>query len=357
MMLKFGIKRILQMLPLLLGVLFLSFIFQELWPLDPVEHKFRAATFEGVNTADQEAFILEEKRKLGLDLPLFYFGLTPMSDNNPIPTVSWNGTESRFHIWLFGSERLNLKGLFQGNLGRSYLSGEPVSSIIAKKWSLSFYLSLFSLIIAFGITIAISRKVFEAKGRKKAAINKILYILYACPSFVAGMLLLYFFANKSMLYWFPSGGWGNLFDENSLFDLLPYMVLPLITLSYGSVTFLTHLHQQKLKEEEEKPYIQTAHAKGLHGKSVYWNHLFKNSLFPLITAFGAYLPSLVAGSVIVESLFNIPGIGQLTFLAVEGGDFPVITALFLLSALLTMLGYLVSDLLYHAADPRAAAHA
>ena len=130
------------------------------------------------------------------------------------------------------------------------------------------------------------------------------------------------------------------------------MVLPVATYVYGSFSFLTHIHQEKLKEEWTKPYITTAKAKGLSKGKVFIKHALKNSLFPLITAFGNYFPALIGGSIIIENLFSIPGMGFLTLQAVQDADFPVIRAIFLLTALFTFSGYLLSDVLYFLADPR-----
>lgn len=347
---KFWIlKRLLWIIPTLLIISLVGFWFESLWPTHPVQRKVDLAIYQGGSNIDPAQLYLRFENELGYDRPSFYLGIPSESSASFFPKIEFNGLNNRYHTWVFGSK--SNPGLIQGNLGFSYLDGRPVSDLIQEKWRKSALLSGSAILLSFLLTFLLAKPLFFAEGIFKKLGNGLLYLTYASPVFILGLGFLYAFANKSVLYWFPSGGWGEIGDDSWL-STLPYFVLPCLSLSLGSLAFLSHIHQAKLKEEWAKPYVSTALAKGLSKSQVFRNQVLKNSLFPLITAFGQSIPALVGGSVIIESLFSIPGLGALAFQSVQNGDFPVINALFLMTAFLTILGFLVSDLLYQWFDPR-----
>jgi peptide/nickel transport system permease protein len=142
------------------------------------------------------------------------------------------------------------------------------------------------------------------------------------------------------------------FVPGFLLDRLWHLVLPVICLSYGSFAFLAKLTRTAVLENLLADYARTARAKGVAEKHVLWRHVFRNSLLPLITVFASLLPGLLAGSVIVEQIFSIDGMGKLAVEAVKNRDRELVLSITLISGLLTLLGYLIADLLYAAADPR-----
>ena len=133
---------------------------------------------------------------------------------------------------------------------------------------------------------------------------------------------------------------------------LPYLVLPLITLTYGSFAFLSRIMRVGMIEIVSQDYIRTARAKGLSENKVIFKHALRNSLLPIITVFAAIFPTCIGGSVIIEVIFSIPGMGTEIFNAVLNYDYPMIVSFFTLIGFLTMVGYLVSDILYAVVDPR-----
>jgi peptide/nickel transport system permease protein len=137
-----------------------------------------------------------------------------------------------------------------------------------------------------------------------------------------------------------------------LLDRLWHLVLPIVCLTYGGLAYLSRLTRASMLEVIREDYIRTARAKGLSERVVIFKHAFRNALLPLITLFAFLLPSMFGGSVIIESIFSVPGMGQLGFEAVLSRDYPVIMAITAISAFLTLAGLLVSDILYAALDPR-----
>ena len=137
-----------------------------------------------------------------------------------------------------------------------------------------------------------------------------------------------------------------------LLDRLWHLVLPVICLTYGGLAYLSRLTRAEMLEVIREDYIRTARAKGLSEKVVIYKHAFRNSVLPIITLLAFLLPGMFGGSVIIESIFSIPGMGQLGFEAVLARDYPVIMAITTISALLTLIGLLISDILYAVLDPR-----
>jgi peptide/nickel transport system permease protein len=137
-----------------------------------------------------------------------------------------------------------------------------------------------------------------------------------------------------------------------MFDRLWHLALPVICLSYGGFAFLARLTRSAMLENLQADYARTARAKGVDESTVLWTHVFRNSLLPLITVSASLLPGLLGGSVIVESIFSIDGMGKLVVEAVKGRDRELVLSITMISGMLTLLGYLLADLMYAIADPR-----
>ena len=144
----------------------------------------------------------------------------------------------------------------------------------------------------------------------------------------------------------------GIFTRGFLFDRAWHLVLPIICLSYGGFAFLSRLTRSAVLENLLSDYVRTARAKGVGEDTILWHHVFRNSLLPLITVSASLLPGLLAGSVIVESIFSIDGMGKLAVEAVQGRDRELVLSITLVSGILTLLGYLIADICYSMADPR-----
>ncbi|HSH67814.1 MAG TPA: ABC transporter permease, partial [Bacteroidia bacterium] len=222
------------------------------------------------------------------------------------------------------------------------------------------FFSLLSVILAYGVSIPIGVRAAEKKGsRFDKTSSLMLFILYSIPSFWLATLLLMTFANPDVLHWFPASGVKPVtgYDDGAGFwgmvkASFPYIVLPAICYTYSSFAFLSRTMRVSMLETLSQDYIRTARAKGLTKKQVIWKHAFRNSLFPVITVFGSVFPAVIGGSVILESIFTIPGMGLETINAIHDNNYPMIIAILTITSLLTLIGFLISDILYAFADPR-----
>ena len=379
-MLSYVLKRIFWFVTTLFAVTIIGFILLANSPGDPVNLLSNGAKASG-NIEEQKTFW---RKKLGLYLPLFYFSITTLSEpdtlykvydeqqlkiikkdlkenggcKNYIPKIIWYGYHNQYHQWLFGGA--NSKGIIRGDFGISYIKKEPVISIIKDKLIWSVFFSVVSIILAYMISIPIGIKLAEKPNSKSSKITQVtLFLLYSMPSFFVGILLLILFANPDVISIFPPSGIKPIegYDDNAsllskFVDSFPYMILPLICYTYSSLAFISKLTATSIHEQLGLDYIKTARAKGLSENKIIYKHALKNSALPLITVFSSVFPSIVGGSVIIESIFTIPGMGLETVKAIISQDYPIVIAVITLSSVLTIFSYLLADILYAWVDPR-----
>jgi len=251
-----------------------------------------------------------------------------------------------------------MKKFVRLDLGISRKDGRPVLDRIKDAIPITLTLNLITLILVYLISIPIG---IISAVKKDSAFDRgsslILFILYSLPTFWIGLLLLIYFSSGEHLNLFPLGGFISDWAENfsvwqKFLNIGWHLVLPVITLTYGSFAFLSRYTRANLLEVINQQYITTARAKGLSNFRVLFVHAFRNSLIPLITLMATLLPGLLGGSVIVEQIFAIPGMGMLAFDAILSRDIPVIMAITSISALLTLIGILLADIMYAVVDPR-----
>ena len=184
------------------------------------------------------------------------------------------------------------------------------------------------------------------------------FMLWSMPSFWVGMLLILFFCNQEFLYWFPASGiqsmqvdetWGTwrVFTDHA-----HHMILPILASTYSSFAGISRYMRTTMLENLRQDYVRTAQAKGLRFQMVVVRHVVRNSLIPIVTLMAGLLPGMIAGSVFIETIFTIPGLGLFAFQAVLVRDYPVAMALFTIGSGLSLLGILVADILLKAVDPR-----
>jgi peptide/nickel transport system permease protein len=267
---------------------------------------------------------------------------------NYIPSIKWYGFRNQYHQWI--------AGIFKGNFGNSYQSGRPVISEIGNSVGITLSFSLFAILLTYIIAVPLGiYSASKANTRIDHIISTLLFSMYSLPAFWIGTLLIIFLGGGDFLDWFPPFGLGNI-EGLGFFEALGmrfhHLVLPLICLVYPTLAFLTRQARGSLTQVLQQDYIKTARAKGLPMKKVIWQHGFKNALLPIITLLANVFPYAIAGSVVVEIVFSIPGMGKLTVDAMFSRDYPIVYAIVMLSALMTMAGYLVADLLYASIDPR-----
>jgi ABC-type dipeptide/oligopeptide/nickel transport system permease component len=254
------------------------------------------------------------------------------------------------------------------SLGESITRHRPVIDLIGESLPLTLILSLVTVPIIYGLgTISGIR---AAKHRGKffdVGFGAAQLATWSLPVIWVGVMLVGFFANRKYFKWFPTAGLTDVdalhmpflptwtadgWQRGWLPDVLWHLVLPVICLSYGSSAFVTKLVRGSVLENLSADYARTARAKGLVENLVLYRHVFRNSLLSLITVAAAILPALISGSVVVESIFSIPGMGRLGVQAVQYQDNEVTLAVVLMAGLLVMLSALLRDILYAAADPR-----
>ncbi len=284
---------------------------------------------------------------------------------NYIPSLFWNGTKCQYHRWLFGdapwfskSEDETLSsGFLRGDFGISYFAKRPVSSMI---WESIWYTMLISFVaILLTYVISIPLGVYSAVNKDTPAdqaISTSLFVLYSLPNFWIATLGIFFLCGGDYLNIFPPTGVADYDVSDPLFLKIGmqayYLALPLICWTYGSFAYLSRQMRGGMLAVLRQDYIRTAQSKGLEKKKVVWKHAFRNSLLPVITIFSSVFPAMIGGSVVLEFIFTIPGMGKLGFGAVLQRDYPVILTVTMFSAILTLVGYLVSDILYAVVDPR-----
>ncbi|MGE3258605.1 MAG: ABC transporter permease, partial [Geobacter sp.] len=227
---------------------------------------------------------------------------------------------------------------------------------IKERLPVTLSLNIVALVIEFGLAIpigvlaAVHRNTLLDKG-----ITVFVFLGFAVPTFWLALLLMYLFGVK--LNWLPISGLHTLGYEaygwfGQLLDLAKHLVMPILVASFGSLAGVSRYMRSAMLQVIEQDYITTARAKGLSERVVIWKHALRNALLPLITLVGFSLPGLIGGSVIFETIFSIPGMGQLFYQGVMARDYPVVMGILVIGAFLTLLGNLLADISYALADPR-----
>ncbi|MCS7076367.1 MAG: ABC transporter permease [Bacteroidia bacterium] len=270
---------------------------------------------------------------------------------NYIPAIYFYGLNNQYHRWLLR--------FVQGDFGYSYQDKRPIREKIPEALRWSIVISFISILIAYSISIPLG--VYSATHRN-SLLDRIatvgVFTLYSLPPFWIATLSIMFFAGGDYLHWFPASGVQDITHNKDwsllkrLNDWIWHLFLPIFCVTYTSFAFISRQMRVGMLENIQQDYIRTARAKGLSESRVIWKHAFRNSIIPIITLLGNILPSLVSGSVIIETIFSIPGMGKLSFNAIHARDYPTIIAVFTLSGTLTLLGMLLSDILYAIVDPR-----
>lgn len=267
-----------------------------------------------------------------------------------IPSVKWYGLDNQYHHWL--------ASFLQLDFGRSYIDGRPVADKMADALRWTIVINLVAIFFAYLISIPLG--VFSAVWKDSTfdrSSTLVLFILYSLPNFwIATMLVIFFTTPEYGMDWFPSLGVGNLPPDapfwERLLDAAEHLILPIFCLTYGALAFISRQVRGGMLNVIRQDYIRTAWAKGLNARQVIWKHAFINALFPIITMFATLFPAVFAGSVVIEYIFNIPGMGGLTVGAIFQRDWPVVYTILMLATMLTMAGILIADLLYALVDPR-----
>ena len=334
-MLAYILRRVLLMIPTLIGALTITFVVMQFVPGGPVEQvmaEARAGAIEGRYKAgrDLDKQRVEELKKLyGFDKPAHvrYFEML--------------GSFARF------------------DLGRSFMQNKDVWQLIKEKLPVSISLGMWTFLVSYLVSIPLGVAKAVREGTRFDAVTTLFVLLgYAIPGFVLGVLLIVLFAGGTFFDWFPlrgltSDNWDELSWGARILDYFWHLALPLACLVIGSFAVLTMLTKNTFVEEMRKQYVLVARAKGLTDGRVLYKHIFRNALIPLITGFpAAFIGAFFAGSVLIETLFSLDGLGLLAFESVVRRDYPVVLGSLYLFTLIALVVKLVADLLYVVVDPR-----
>lgn len=335
-MARYLLIRILWMVPTFIGITLISFSIVHLAPGDPAELIAGGGLQGGgaVGLSTEKGQVVDEavaqwRTQFGLDLPL----------------------HEQYFVWM--GKLLTLE------LGESFKDQQPVIDKIVERLPVTVTLNVISILLIY--LVAIPMGIYSA-SRPYTLMDRLMtigsFVLFSLPTFWVAILAVVFLGGGDFLDLFPPGGlhatsystdWPLL--QRAL-DLGWHLFLPVIILSYGGFAELSRFMRGSLLEVLSQNYIMTARAKGLSERVVVYKHALRNSLVPMVTILAGLLPALIGGSVIVESIFSIPGLGQLGFQAVLARDYPIIMAVFTISALVTLCSILLSDILLTLVDPR-----
>jgi peptide/nickel transport system permease protein len=305
------IRRLIVAIPVLLLVSIIVFLLIHLMPGDP------AMVMLGEEATPE--MIEDLREELGLDLPLH------------IQYLRW------------------LRGILSGDFGRSILTKQPVAEALIHRLPITIELTL----LAFLISLLISLPIAVASAvRPNSWIdilgNAIATTGISMPSFWLGILLIFLFAIKLRL--FPASGFVPIRD--SLLLNLKHMILPALTLGMWLSASVMRMTRSGMIEVLKQPYIRTARSKGLSERAVLWRHALKNAFIPVVTILGLQLGRLIGGAVVTETIFAIPGVGQLAVKSIFMRDFPPVQAIVLVMAISMLLSSLLVDIIYSYLDPR-----
>ena len=336
------IKRVLWIFPTLLVITMASYGMMRLAPGDPVKASFLsgdAAGGEGgvgVRKAGESAAAREFRRRFHLDQP-WYTG---------------------YRLWLMGDSERGRGGIIRGDFGESIVIslGTPVWTVIAEKLPATIKLNLWSFAVIYIVSISFGlySAVFKGSATDRF-FSTLFFIMYSLPAFWIGLLMIILVSKY--IPWWPISGLSQMpFPNESYWAALGrtvlHYVMPVCCLSYGGFASLSRFTRAAVLETIRQDFVRAARAKGLSEWAVIFRHVFRNSLIPLITLAAGLLPGLLGGSMIIEYLFNIPGMGTLMLQALSSRDYPVLMTVMGLGTFLVLAGILLSDILYAVTDPR-----
>lgn len=350
---KYILKRIALFLPTLFIITLISFAVSRLAPGDPAAAKVGQGSEGGLSGRStlNEKTVEMIRAQWHLDKPVW----------------------QQYVIWTSGLLCFDVSKVFtkqdsdwsqatfigHPDFGKSFQDNRPVFDKMVERVPVTLIMNLIAIVLAYSIAVPLGIYSSTHSGTLTDRIATFgLFALYSLPVFWIGTLAITFLSNPEFISIFPSGGlrsagfrdgWPLL---RKLGDYAWHLVLPMIVYVYADFAFISRQMRSSMLEVIRQDYIRTARAKGLAERTVVYRHALRNALIPLITLVAALIPNLIGGSVIIESIFSIPGMGELSFKALVARDYPMIMAVFTISAILTLVGMLIADFLYSAADPR-----
>lgn len=265
------------------------------------------------------------------------------------PNLIWHGRDNQYHDWIVSA--------FTLQLGSSIVDGRPVTEKIYRAFIWTFSINIFSITIGYGLAILIGVYAGWQSQFLDKFVSLVLYLIYSIPVFWLTTILVVFFSTSEY------GNWTNIFaavgvlnDSETFIQIitenLKFLAIPIVVLSTNLLAYIARIVRNSVVEEKNKTYVQHARTKGLSENYILWHHVFRNASFPLITLLASVFPAALAGSLVVEIICNIPGAGRELYNSIDNQDWAVVNGVVMMYTFLTILGLLVSDILYRWLDPR-----
>jgi microcin C transport system permease protein len=334
-------KRLLLMLPTLFGVLLITFAITQFVPGGPVEQMVAQLQERGSGGEAASSSTSNYRGRQGVSKEQIEEIKKLYGFDKPAPERFWS----------------MLKSYVAFDLGKSFYHHKDVWDLIVSKLPVSITLGLWTLVISYSIAIPLGiAKAVRAGTRFDWMTSLIVLTGYAIPGFVLGVVLVVIFGGQ--LQWFPlrglvSANWEELSWPSRITDYLWHIALPVAAMSFGSFAVITMLTKNAFLEEIRKQYVTTARAKGLTERQVLYKHVFRNALIPIVTGFpAAFIGAFFTGSLLIETLFSLDGLGLLSYESVIRRDYPVVLGTLYLFTLIGLVTKLISDLCYVWVDPR-----
>jgi microcin C transport system permease protein len=367
-MLNYIIRRLMLMVPTLLGITLLVFLVMGLAPGGVAAALLSA---EGaMRPQEREAMRAYLNQRYGLDKPLLVqYGrwlnqVSPVGFRTyqPDDAAVLDGRRQAGHV------QFTRPVLRAPNLGESFLRRRPVLAVIGEALPVTLLLNVITIPIIYAVSITVGIRAARQRGKTfDVASGTLLIALWSMPTMWVGVMAVGFLASARYLGWFPIGGlhdtmapmmsflpsWGaGGFERGWLLDTMWHLVLPVACLTYGGFAFLTKLMRAAVLENLSADFARTARAKGLSERIVLYRHVLRNSILPLITVAAGILPGLLGGSLIVENIFSINGMGTLMIEGIRMRDRELILAQTLVVGFISLVSLLIADICYAIADPR-----
>ena len=241
----------------------------------------------------------------------------------------------------------------KGDFGVSYSYNIPVSELVSEKIPITLFLSVISFVltIIIGIILGVTSAKYDGRAVDKT-IGISNQIVMAIPSFFLGILISYVFG--LILKWFVPGGYVSYNVNFGAF--LGYLIYPAVAIAIPKIAMVSRLLKSSIMTESRKDYVRTAYSRGNNTSSVLYRHVLKNAIIPVVTFLGMVLTDMIAGSIVIEQVFNIPGLGKLLLTSIHNRDYPVVQFIILFIALLVLVVNFITDMAYHVIDPRVRVH-
>lgn len=308
---RYALRKIATMIVTLFFVSVLVFFSFSLIPGNPAISKL------GTEATPEKIAALEHE--MGLDVPMV----------------------ERYFNWLLG--------VLKGDFGKSYSYSQTVTSLLGEKVGTTLLLSLMAIVLT--VIVAIPLGIFMARksdSKLDVVFSGLNQVMMAIPSFFSGIIITLIFGVSLRL--FVPGGYISY--KISLLRCLGYLFFPAVSIALPKISMVSKLLKDTVISESGKDYVRTAYSRGNRTKAVFYKHVLLNALIPVITFLGMTFADIIAGSIIVEQVFSVPGLGRILLSSISGRDYPVIEAIILLLALFVVVSNFIVDLLYHKFDPR-----